>query len=310
MIVTSKFNSRGIKVELMLFLVAAFAMVGGPMMRAHNLGLVTKLIVVSIAEVVALLIWAIRLRVITVVDQGFEVRRVCFPFLKRFYRFAEFDFYVVEQKGEIEHFHLLRQGERTVSFSTRDYENYEDLKSLLSVVGTKEWSVDYNRAVDSVFKKIPLVMIFFFLILTLFMASFPFIEYFFYGHVIVRSHLFPSVIGLLFFSLPLYGLYTSRLITIWRGNIEVRSLLCPWKVRCYSLKDFDYALEVLTPGQYGSGNVSLWLIRDDKLVLNISQDLYANYDVLSHAIGIMPSQTVTFKWLQVLKYGFGKRIQI
>ncbi len=310
MIVTSKFNSRGIKVELMLFLVAAFAMVGGPMMRAHNLGLVTKLIVVSIAEVVALLIWAIRLRVITVVDQGFEVRRVCFPFLKRFYRFAEFDFYVVEQKGEIEHFHLLRQGERTVSFSTRDYENYEDLKSLLSVVGTKEWSVDYNRAVDSVFKKIPLVMIFFFLILTLFMASFPFIEYFFNGHVIVRSHLFPSVIGLLFFSLPLYGLYTSRLITIWRGNIEVRSLLCPWKVRCYSLKDFDYALEVLTPGQYGSGNVSLWLIRDDKLVLNISQDLYANYDVLSHAIGIMPSQTVTFKWLQVLKYGFGKRIQI
>ena len=310
MIVTSKFNSRGIKVELMLFMVAAFAMVGGPMMRAHNLGLVTKLIVVSIAEVVALLIWAIRLRVITVVDQGFEVRRVCFPFLKRFYRFAEFDFYVVEQKGEIEHFHLLRQGERTVSFSTRDYENYEDLKSLLSVVGTKEWSVDYNRAVDSVFKKIPLVMIFFFLILTLFMASFPFIEYFFNGHVIVRSHLFPSVIGLLFFSLPLYGLYTSRLITIWRGNIEVRSLLCPWKVRCYSLKDFDYALEVLTPGQYGSGNVSLWLIRDDKLVLNISQDLYANYDVLSHAIGIMPSQTVTFKWLQVLKYGFGKRIQI
>lgn len=310
MIVTSKFNSRGIKVELMLFLVAAFAMVGGPMMRAHNLGLVTKLIVVSIAEVVALLIWAIRLRVITVVDQGFEVRRVCFPFLKRFYRFAEIDFYVVEQKGEIEHFHLLRQGERTVSFSTRDYENYEDLKNLLSVVGTKEWSVDYNRAVDSVFKKIPLVMIFFFLILTLFMASFPFIEYFFNGHVIVRSHLFPSVIGLLFFSLPLYGLYTSRLITIWRGNIEVRSLLCPWKVRCYSLKDFDYALEVLTPGQYGSDNVSLWLICDDKLVLNISQDLYANYDVLSHAIGIMPSQTVTFKWLQVLKYGFGKRIQI
>ena len=87
-------------------------------------------------------------------------------------------------------------------------------------------------------------------------------------------------------------------------------MLCPWKVRCYSLKNFDYALEVLTPGQYGSDNVSLWLIRDDKLVLNISQDLYANYDVLSHAIGIMPSQTVTFKWLQVLKYGFGKRIQI
>lgn len=310
MVVTSKFDSKGIKGSLVTSLFAAFTLVGGYTMFNRKREFVISLIVVGIAEVVALLIWAIRLKVITVVDQGFEVKYVCLPFLKTFFRFTEFDFYVVEQKGETENFHLLRQGERTVSFSSKEYENYEELKSLLSVVGTKEWSVDYNRAVDSVFKKIPLVMIIFFLILTLFMASFPFIEYFFNGHVIVRSHLFPSVIGLLFFSLPLYGLYTSRLITIWRGNIEVRSLLCPWKVRCYSLKDFDYALEVLTPGQYGSDNVSLWLIRDDKLVLNISQDLYANYDVLSHAIGIMPSQTVTFKWLQVLKYGFGKRIQI
>ena len=166
MVVTSKFDSKGIKGSLVTSLFAAFTLVGGYTMFNRKREFVISLIVVGIAEVVALLIWAIRLKVITVVDQGFEVKYVCLPFLKTFFRFAEFDFYVVEQKGETENFHLLRQGERTVSFSSKEYENYEELKSLLSVVGTKEWSVDYNRAVDSVFKKIPLVMIFFFLILT------------------------------------------------------------------------------------------------------------------------------------------------
>ena len=310
MVVTSKFDSKGIKYELMLFLVAALAMVGGPMLRTKKLELVTKLIVVSIAEVVALLIWAIRLKVITVVDQGFEVRRVCFPFLKRFYRFAEFDFYVVEQKRETEHFHLLRQGERTVSFSSKEYENYEELKSLLSVVGTKEWGTDDNRAVDSVLTKKFLVGVSFFLILMLFLVSAPIFEYIFDGQVTLKTCCFAYVPGLFFLLLLIYTLYAGKRLTIWRGNIEVRSLLCPWKVRCYALRDFDYALEVFTPGQYGSGEVSLWLIRDNKLVLSISHDDYANYDVLVHAIGIKPAKTVTMQWNQKLRYHFGKTIQI
>ena len=310
MVVTSKFDSKGIKGNLVTFLVAALMLVGGHLTFARKREIIISLIVVSIAEVVALLIWAIRLKVITVVDQGFEVRRVCFPFLKRFYRFAEFDFYVVEQKRETEHFHLLRQGERTVSFSSKEYENYEELKSLLSVVGTKEWGSDDNRAVDSVFEKARLVILFFFLILTLFMVFFPALEYIFEGNMTFRKNLFIHVMGLVLSSFPLCALYFSKRLTIWRGNIEVRSLLCPWKVRCYSLRDFDYALEVFTPGQYGSDEVSLWLIRDNKLVLSISHDDYTNYDVLVHAIGIKPAKTVTMQWNQKLRYHFGKTIQI
>ena len=120
MVVTSKFDSKGIKYELMLFLVAALMLVGSHLTFARKREIIISLIVVSIAEVVALLIWAIRLKVITVVDQGFEVRRVCFPFLKRFYRFAEFDFYVIEQNEAREGFYLLSQGKRIVSFSSKD----------------------------------------------------------------------------------------------------------------------------------------------------------------------------------------------
>ena len=125
-----------------------------------------------------------------------------------------------------------------------------------------------------------------------------------------RKNLFIHVMGLVLSSFPLCALYFSKRLTIWRGNIEERSLLCPWKVRCYSLRDFDYALEVFTPGQYGSDEVSLWLIRDNKLVLSISHDDYANYDVLVHAIGIKPAKTVTMQWNQKLRYLFGKTIQI
>ena len=310
MVVTSKFDSKGIKGNLVTFLVAALMLVGSHLTFARKREIIISLIVVSIAEVVALLIWAIRLKVITVVDQGFEVRRVCFPFLKRFYRFAEFDFYVVEQKRETEHFHLLRQGERTVSFSSKDYENYEDLKSLLSVVGTKEWGTDDNRAVDSVLTKKFLAGVSFCLILMLFLVSAPIFEYIFDGQVTLKTCCFAYVPGLFFLLLLIYTLYAGKRLTIWRGNIEVRSLLCPWKVRCYALRDFDYALEVFTPGQYGSDEVSLWLIRDNKLVLSISHDDYANYDVLVHAIGIKPAKTVTMQWNQKLRYHFGKTIQI
>ena len=146
--------------------------------------------------------------------------------------------------------------------------------------------------------------------LMLFLVSAPIFEYIFDGQVTLRTCCFAYVPGLFFLLLLIYTLYAGRRLTIWRGNIEIRSLLCPWKVRCYALRDFDYALEVFTPGQYGSDEVSLWLIRDNKLVLSISQDVYANYDVLTHAIGIKPSQTVTMQWNQKLRYRFGKTIQI
>ncbi len=310
MVVTSKFDSKGIKGNLVTFLVAALMLVGSHLTFARKREIIISLIVVSIAEVVALLIWAIRLKVITVVDQGFEVRRICFPFLKRFYRFAEFDFYVIEQNEAREGFYLLSQGKRIVSFSSKEYENYEELKSLLSVVGTKEWGTDDNRAVDSVLTKKLLAGVFFSLILMLFLVSAPIFEYIFDGQVTLRTCCFAYVPGLFFLLLLIYTLYAGRRLTIWRGNIEIRSLLCPWKVRCYSLRDFDYALEVFTPGQYGSDEVSLWLIRDNKLVLSISQDVYANYDVLTHAIGIKPAKTVTMQWNQKLRYRFGKTIQI
>ena len=65
MIVTSKFNSKGIKGELMLFLVAAFTRVGSILTFTRKREIIISLIVVGIAEVVALLIWAYRMSRLT-----------------------------------------------------------------------------------------------------------------------------------------------------------------------------------------------------------------------------------------------------
>ena len=86
-------------------------------------------------------------------------------------------------------------------------------------------------------------------------------------------------------------------------------MLCPWKTNYYALCDFDYALEVITPSQF-ENEKSLWLIRDNKLTISIPKSIYANYNLLEHAIGIVPSNSVKMTYLQKLKYHLGKTIDI
>ncbi|MBO7470597.1 MAG: hypothetical protein J6T78_01915, partial [Bacteroidaceae bacterium] len=72
-----------------------------------------------------------------------------------------------------------------------------------------------------------------------------------------------------------------------------------------ALDDFDFALEVVTPSQFETEK-SLWLIRVNKLAISIPKSIYANYDVLEHAIGIVPSDTIKMSYFKKLKYHLGK----
>lgn len=119
----SKFNRKHLRLELILFLLFALSFVS--MYVTHSKpSLVAKLVLAGIAFLVALCIWAFCLKKITLVGNELEVKRVCLPFLKRFYRLAEFDSYVVEEQNVDETLHLLSQGRRLVSLSSKTYENY------------------------------------------------------------------------------------------------------------------------------------------------------------------------------------------
>lgn len=309
MALTSRFNPKGLWHELVLFLTASLGLM------TFSLGsrweVFVTIVMTSAVLFIALCIWAYRLKVITVINQQVEVKRACLPFLKRFYRLAEFDSYIVEQKWNSEVFHLLSQGRRTITLSSRIYENYAELKEALSVVGLKEWGVDASRAVDSVFKKSHLAGVFAALLIVLFGVGIPVSNYFEHGQVETRFSILFLIYELVFLPLLLYAFYECKRFTIWRGHLEVRSMLCPWKVEYYALDYFDYALGVITnnPHSLEEGK-SLWLVHDGKLAVSISQSVYANYDVLEHAIGIEPAKTIEISLVNQIKYHLGKTIDI
>lgn len=305
MFITSRFNPKGLQLQLVLFLLAPLTMMTFSLGSTREVFI--SLVVAGVLLAIALCVWAFRLKTISVMDQELEVKHTCLPFLKRYYRLAEFDSFIIEEDGIYETFFLLIQGKRAVKLSSKIYKNYAELKEALSVVGLKEWGTDADRAVDSVFAKSHLAATFVLFLLVLLFVAIPIIEYVEDGQVTKKSYLLVLTGGLMFVSFFLYALSCCKRLTVWRGHLEVRSLLTPWKVDYYSLDDFDFALEVVTPSHFEEEK-SLWLVRDNKLALSIPKNVYANYDVLEHAIGIVPSDTIKMSYFKKLKYHLGNTI--
>ncbi|MBR4516399.1 MAG: hypothetical protein IKO60_03275 [Bacteroidaceae bacterium] len=306
MLITSQFNPKGLRLQLVLFLLATHTMMTFSLDSTRKVFI--SLVVTGVMLAITLCVWAFLLKTITVAGEELEVKHTCLPFLKRYYRLAEFDSYIIEEEGIHETFCLLIQGKRAVKLSSKIYKNYADLKEALSVVGLKEWGTDANRAVDSVFAKSLLAGIFVLFLFVLLFVAIPITEYVEDGQVTKKSYFLMLVGGLVFVPFFLYVLSCCKRLTIWRGHLEVKSLLTPWKTDYYSLDDFDFALEVITPSQFEKEK-SLWLVRDNKLALSIPKNVYANYDVLEHAIGIVPSASIEMNIFKKLTCLLGKNIE-
>ena len=307
MTLTSKFSRKGLVSDLILYLFTALAMVTIASMSRR--GLIITMVIVGIVLAIAAAIWFFQLKVIVVSEQEIEVRRAILPSSKQYYRFAEFDSFLLYQSGKTEYLYLLRQGQRVIKLSSDIYENYEELKNALSVIGAETWGIDSARAVDSVFSKKHLLAVLFLFLFVLVGLAVPVSDYFEIGYVRESSLGIGLVVALFFLVLVMVALYPFKHLTIWRGNLEVKHLLWPFKVKYYSLEDFDFSLEIITKHQHGQDE-SLWLIRNGKLVVDIPQSVYANYDVLEHAIGIVPSDTIEMGMIQALPYYFGKTFRI
>jgi len=307
MTLTSKFSRKGLVSDLILYLFTALTMVTIASMSRR--GLIITMVIVGIVLAIAATIWLFQLKVIVVSEQEIEVRRAILPSSKQYYRFAEFDSFLLYQSGKTEYLYLLRQGQRVIKLSSDIYENYEELKNALSVIGAETWGIDSARAVDSVFSKKHLLAVLFLFLFVLVGLAVPVSDYFEIGYVRESSLGIGLVVALFFLVLVMVALYPFKHLTIWRGNLEVKHLLWPFKVKYYSLEDFDFSLEIITKHQHGQDE-SLWLIRNGKLVVDIPQSVYANYDALEHAIGIVPSDTIEMGMIQALPYYFGKTFRI
>jgi hypothetical protein len=303
MIITSKFNKKGLVNDLSLFLLTVLGMVTFASISGQEL--VTTIVLAGILLAIAFMIWLFRLKIIVVYEQEIEVRRVCLPFWKHYYRLAEFDSFLLYQSGKTEYTYLLCRGQRVIKLSSDIYENYEELKKILSVIGHGEWGADEARAVDSVFSKKYLLVISCLFLFVLLGVAIPICDYYEKGSVRDSSLVIGLSCATFFFLLSIAALYPCKHITIWRGNLEVKRLLWPFKVKYYSLDEFDYSLEIITKSQY-SQEESLWLMREGKLAVSISQSVYSNYDALEHAIGIIPSDTIEMSNIKKIPYYLGK----
>lgn len=303
MIITSKFSKKGLVSDLSLFLLTVLGLVSFASVSGQEL--VTTIVLAGILFAIAFITWLFRLKIIVVYEQEIEVRRVCLPFWKHYYRLAEFDSFLLNQSGKTEYAYLLCQGQRVIKLSSDIYENYEELKKTLSVIGHGEWGADEARAVDSVFSKKYLLAIPCLFLFVLLGVAIPICDYYEKGSVRDSSLIIGLSCAIFFFILSIAALYPCKHITIWRGNLEVKRLLWPFKVKYYSLDEFDCSLEIITKSQY-SQEESLWLMREGKLVVSISQAVYSNYDALEHAIGIIPSDTIEMSSIKKIPYYFGK----
>ncbi|MBO7472304.1 MAG: hypothetical protein J6T78_10665 [Bacteroidaceae bacterium] len=303
MLITSKFNSKGLWLELIMYLLAPLTLMTFSL--GSRRAIFVTIVVAGVLLAIALCIWAFRLKTIVVTDKELEVKHTCLPFLKRFYRLTEFDSYIIEEEENGESIYLLYQGKRAVKLSSKIYENYAELKEALSSIELKDWGADASRAVDSAFAKSHLFGLFLWCFFSLLVVVIPVTEYIEDGQVTMKSYLLSLMLGIVFLPILFYLLSSSKRLTIWRGYLEAKSLLSPWKTNYYALCDFDFALEVVTPSQF-ENEKSLWLIRDNKLAISIPKSVYANYDVLEHAIGIVPSDTIKMSYFKKLKYHLGK----
>ncbi len=250
---------------------------------------------------------------IIVVTDGLETQSLLLPFWKHFYRFAEFDYAQSEYGKNREVFRLVKNGERQVSIASYLYLNFEEIKGAIAVKDRHGFSVRDKAEVVSEYNKLRLYGITIFMLLFVLVGVATSLSDLIEGNPIRWGVVILGAIEALFFgSLLLVFLLPYKKITVWRGQVEVKRLLWPLKVRYYAISDFDgfyYVLEK-SNGQLGSRDEeSLWLVKDDRLVISVAEPMYRNYEELKTVFqSVRCLGRLEFMGFQSLKYHLGKKI--
>jgi hypothetical protein len=247
-------------------------------------------------------------------SDGIETQSVLLPFWKRFYRFAEFDYSETSYTRSGEVLRLVKDGRRVVSIPSSRYQNFEKLRQAIAVQGKEQFQVRDNAEVVSEYKPLNLYIAvatgLFFVLLSLLM---PVSQYMRSGYVSMGMMLFSFFGALLFGGILLAFLYPYHHITVWRGQIDVRRMLWPFQTKHYQQADFDgcYYVTIVSNGQLGSKDEEQrWLTKNGKVVLDIEESIYRNYEALKDATRTNFLGRLKLSSIQAMKYSFGKKIQL
>lgn len=309
--VSSRFNTKHIGRNLALIALSTLSM-GGISLISGYMFAVTLLLWLSFTLVFSIIYLASLNRIVVLAD-GLEVQSLLFPFLKKSYRFAEFDYAKIEKRETEEVYRLIKDGKRIVKITSDLYENYNEIMGAIAVKDQGDFTVRDNAEVVSEYAKLRLfVFISFFSFFTLggiLLSLSDVIQ----GTPIRVGMVMIGVFDALFFGgILLLCLLPYMRISVWRGQIEVRPFLCPFSIRYYTFSDFDgyYHVTEKTDGQLGSKDeCGIWLVKNNKLRLGFSETMYNNYEELKTAFeNINCLGHLEMGGFQALKYYFGKQI--
>ncbi|MBO4315155.1 MAG: hypothetical protein J5867_04215 [Prevotella sp.] len=253
---------------------------------------------------VFLMVWELfTLKTITIEREGLEIKRTFLPFIKRYYRFNEFDYAQTNKSSGYEKYQLIRNGERVVTISSEPYSNYAALKKAIPVRNKKHFSPRTQEAVASLYNKTRLWCLGgLYGITTLFVSI---------GCIAMDIPLVivaMSFLALICWLTLLLFLSHYKKIVIWNGQIEVRRLLWPFKLHIYKISEIDgyYRVTVYNGRQ---DEERWWLVKSNKLLLSISQSVYKNYDALTSATQTKCLGSLEISDFQSLKYRlFNKKL--
>lgn len=309
--VSSKFNTKNVCSTLCLIACGVLAVCGASLFNKG--AAIPVLLVWGAFTFLFSLAYLASLKRITVLADGLETQNLLLPFWKRFYRFAEFDYAQSDYRRTGEVLRLIKDGKRLVSIDSHIYSNYDEIKEAVAVKDKSYFAIRDKAEVVSEYAKLHLygitALFLFFILIGVGTCCADFMD----GKPIRQNIVILGVIEILFFGSILFiHLSQYKKIAIWRGQIEVKPLLWPFKVRYYALSDFDgfyYVLEK-SNGQLGSSDeYSLWLMKDRRLTIRISENMYKNFEQLKNALpSVNCLGQLKFAGFQALKYYMGKKV--
>lgn len=309
--VSSKFNTKNVCATLCLIACGVLALCGASMFNKGSA--VPVLLIWGAFTLLFSFAYLVSLKRITVLTDGVETQNFLLPFWKQFYRFAEFDYAQSDFRRTGEVLRLIKDGKRLMSIDSHIYSNYNEIKEAVSVKDKSHFAIRDKAEVVSEYAKLNLygiaALFLFFILIGVGTCFTDLMD----GKPIRQNIVILGAIEILFFGSILFiHLSQYKKIAVWRGQIEVKPLLWPFKVHYYNLSDFDgfyYVLEK-SNGQLGSSDeYSLWLMKDRKLTIRVSEKMYKNYEQLKNALpSVNCLGQLQFAGFQALKYYLGKKL--
>ena len=309
--VSSKFNTKNVCSTLCLIACGVLAVCGASLFNKGTA--IPVLLVWGAFTLLFSLAYLASLKRITVLADGLETQNLLLPFWKRYYRFAEFDYAQSDYRRTGEVLRLIKDGKRLVSIDSHIYSNYDEIKEAVAVKDKSCFAIRDKAEVVSEYAKLHLygitALFLFFILIGVGTCFSDLMD----GKPTRQNIVILGVIEILLFGSFLFiHLSQSKKIAVWRGQIEVKPLLWPFKVRYYALSDFDgfyYVLEK-SNGQLGSSDeYSLWLMKDRRLTIRITENMYKNFEQLKNALpSVNCLGQLKFAGFQALKYYMGKKV--